>query len=135
MNDIIVKSLKYFLPMLCQTWGVKENGEKDKGGGKKSMEDQNTYNAVMTALNNDKLSKDKLGHLFARQMKVGHHAIKRGRVMRKDMENMDSKRWIGCPLVVPKNAIGVGELVVDYRMLVCSHSRRYHHYLLTTYRI
>ena len=99
------------------------------------MEDQHAHNALMTALNNDKLSKDKLGHLFASQMKVGHHAIKRGRVMCKDMEDMDSKRWIGRPLVVPKNAIGVGELVVDYRMLVCSHSRRYHHYLLTTYRI
>ena len=96
------------------------------------MEYQNTYNAVMTALNNDKLSKDKLGHLFASQMKVGHHAIKRGRVMRKDTKDMDSKRWIGCPLVVTKNAIGLGDLVVEYRMLVRSHSRRSRHYLLTT---
>ena len=56
------------------------------------MEYQNTYNAVMTALNNDKLNKDKLGRLFARQMKVCHRDIKRERAMRKDTEDMDSKR-------------------------------------------
>ena len=54
--------------------------------------------------------------------------------MRKDMKDMDSNRWIQCPLVVPKNTIGVGELFVDYGMLVCSHSRCSHHYFLTTYR-
>ena len=102
MNDIIVKSLKGFLPMLCRTRGVKDNGEKDKGGGRRSLEEQNAYDVVMTTMNNEELNKENLGHLFARQMKVSHREIKRGQVMRKDMEDMDSKQWIWRPLVVPK---------------------------------
>ena len=54
--------------------------------------------------------------------------------MRKDMEYLDSKQWIRRSAVVPKNAIVLGELVVEYGMLVCSHSRRSQHYLLITYR-
>ena len=38
------------------------------------------------------------------------------------------------PFDVSKYAIGVGELVVEKILLVYSHSRRSHHYLLTTYR-
>ena len=134
MNDIIVNSLKYFLQILFQICGVKDNGEKDKVRGRRLLEDQNTYDAVMTALNNDELNKEKLGRLFVCQKKVSHCEIKREGAMRKDMKYMDRKRCIWRPLVVLKNAIGVGKLVLDYGMLMCSHSRRSHHYLLTTYR-
>ena len=56
-NDIIFKPLKDFLPMLCRTRDVKDNGEKEKDGGRQSLEDQNVYNAMMTKLKNDALNK------------------------------------------------------------------------------
>ena len=44
-------------------------------------------------------------------MQVSYRAVKRARGMRKDMEDMDSERWIRRPSVVPKDSIGVGEFV------------------------
>ena len=67
------------------------------------LEDQNAYDAAMTALNNGELNKENIGRLFAFQRKVSHRAINRGWEMRKDIEDMYINRWICLPLVVPKN--------------------------------
>ena len=97
MNSAIVKSLKDFLQFFWCKHGRRKN------------EDQNAYDVVMAALNSEKIMKDKLGRVFARHMKVSHRAIKRGRAMRKNMEDMDKNKWIRRPSAVPKNAIGVGK--------------------------
>ena len=94
---------EHFLQFFCRT-----RGKIETGGGRRSNEDQNACNAVMTALNSDKLPNKKLGQVFARHMKLSHCAIKRGRVMRTKMEDMEKKKWIRRPLAVPPNAIGVG---------------------------
>ena len=77
-------------------------------------EDQNAYDAVMTAVVNCDLSKEKLGRIFAREMGVSRRAVKRGQAMRKEMEDMDSKRWIRRTSRVPKNAIRVGKFAIIY---------------------
>ena len=77
-------------------------------------EDQNAYDAVMTAVVNSDLSKEKLGRIFAREIGVSRRAVKRGQSMRKEMEDMDSKRWIRRTSRVPKNAIGVGKFAIIY---------------------
>ena len=97
LNSAIAKSLKDFLRFF---WIKK---------GRRSNEDQNAYDVVMVALNSDQIMKHKLGRVFARHMQVSRRAIKRGRAMRKSMEDMDKKKWIRRPSVVPKNAIGVGK--------------------------
>ena len=74
----------------------------------------------MTAVMNNDLTMAKLGRAFAREMQVSHRAVTRGRGMRKEMEDMDSKRWIRQPSRVPKNAIGVGEFAN-----LCPHSVLY----------
>ena len=51
MNSIIAKNLKGFLQFFCCT-----RGENDTGGGRRSLEDQNAYDVVMTAMNNNELT-------------------------------------------------------------------------------
>ena len=115
LNSFIATNLKGFLQFFSRP-----RGEKDTGGGRRSNEDQNAYDVVMTAVMNNDLTKAKLGRAFAREMQVSHRAVTRGRGMRKEMEDMDSKRWIRQPSRVPKNAIGVGEFAN-----LCPHSVLY----------
>jgi len=85
-------------------------GEKDKGGGRRNLEDQNAYDAVMAALVSGDLTSQKLGRILSRTLHVSHRQIKRGRAIRQNMEDMDKKQWIRKKSAVPKNAIGQGEL-------------------------
>ena len=101
-------------------------GQGDKGGGRISLKDQNAYDGVMSALNSDELTSAKFGRVLSRTLNVSHRKIKRSRAIRKSMEDMDKKRWIGRSSVVPKNAIGEGEFgnfglsIVFICSLVCT---------------
>ena len=68
LNFFIAKNLKGFLNFF----------RKEKGKGRRLDEDQNAYNAVMIAVVNSDLSKEKLGRILAREMGVNRHAVKRG---------------------------------------------------------
>ncbi len=103
MNALIVKSLRGFLEMFQRV-----------GGGRRSNEDQNAYDSVMAALNNNDLTGAKLGRMLSRTLNVSHRQVKRGRALRDNMEDMDKKRWIRKTSAVPKNAIGEGATVVLY---------------------
>ena len=106
MNKILTNNLKGFLQLFCRP-----RCEEETRGGRRLNEDQNAYDSVMTAMISNDLTRAKLGRMFSRQMQVSYRAVKRARGMRKDMEDMDSERWIRRPSVVPKDSIGVGEFV------------------------
>ena len=74
----------------------------DKGGGRRSLEDQNAYDAVMIALNSANLTTAKFGRLLSCTLNVSHRQMKRGRAIRKSMEDMDKKRWIRWSSAVSK---------------------------------
>lgn len=104
MNEAIVKALRGFLGMFSR-----KGAEGKRDGGRRFNEDQNAYDAVMTALNSNELTGAKLGRMLSRMLNVSHRQIKRGRAMRKNMEDMDKARWVRKRSAVPKNAIGEGE--------------------------
>ena len=79
MNSAIVNSLRSFFGLF--------NGRSSR----RSNEDQNSYDAVMAALNNNDLTSAKLGRMLSRTLNVSHRQIKRGRALRKNMEDMDKK--------------------------------------------
>lgn len=63
----------------------------------------------MTAVNGEEFNEEKLGRQLARSLEVTHRVVKRGRAMRKDMEDMDNKRWIRRATAGPKSAIKAGK--------------------------
>ena len=66
----------------------------------------------MAAIMSEDMTREKLGRLFAREMKTSWHAVKRGRGLRKNMEDMDSKQWIRRTTTAPKHTVGIGEIIV-----------------------
>ena len=115
MNSAIVNSLHSFLGLF--------NGRS----GRRSNEDQNAYDAVMAALNNNDLTSAKLGRMLSRTLNVSHRQIKRGRALRQNMEDMDKKRWLRKSSAVPKNAIGEGTYISLLYSLKYYHSPFTHH--------
>ena len=104
LSALIVDGLKGFVGMFHR-----KRGDGDKGGGRRSTEDQNVYDAVMAALASGDLTSAKLGTMLCRKLDISRRQIKRGRAIRKNMEDMDTKRWIRKSSAVPKSAIADGE--------------------------
>ena len=63
INATIVKNLTRFLGMFCR---CRQDG--DKGGGRRTLENQNVYDAVLTALISGDLTKDKFERLVCRTL-------------------------------------------------------------------
>ena len=95
---------------------TRERGDGDKGGGRRKMEDQNAYDAVMASLLTEELDASKLTRMLSRRLGVSHRQIKRGRALRKNMKDMDTKHWVRKSSAVPKNAIGSGEFCCAVNM-------------------
>ena len=94
-------------------------GEEDKGGGRRTIEDQNAYDAAMTALNSNKLTSVRLGRLLTNTLGVSHCQIKRGRDFRKSMEDQN-KGWVRRISTVPKDANKEGEIyAISLFLLEC----------------
>lgn len=104
---LVVNGVREFLGMFQRTRG---NG--DKGGGRRKLEDQNAYDAVMASLMSGGLDEAKLGRMLSRKLNVNYRQIKRGRAIRKNMHDMDERRWIRKASAVPKSAIGEGKLFI-----------------------
>ena len=81
-----------------------------KGGGRQSLENQNVYDAMMAAINTKGLTFDNLGRMLLRSLNVSRRQIKRGRAVRKKMEDMDKNNWVWRSFTVPKNAIQEGKI-------------------------
>ena len=84
--------------------------KEDKGGGQRSIEDQNAHTAVMTTLNSNELVTIRLGRLIACTVSVSHHEIKRRRVFWKNMEDLDKVRYMRKASTVPSNATQEGKI-------------------------
>ena len=67
LNAHIVDGLRDFLGMFWRT-----HGQGDKVGGRISLEDQNVYDMVMTALNSGNLTTFKFGILISRTLNMSH---------------------------------------------------------------
>ena len=52
------------------------------------------FDAIMAAINTKELTSAKLGRMLSRSLNVSQRKIKRGRAIRKEMEDMDKKNWI-----------------------------------------
>lgn len=96
LNSAIVKSLRGFVKMFSSR------------AGRRSNEDQNAYDAVMAALNNDDLTGAKLGCMLSRTLGASRRQLKKARELRAAMEDKDKARWVRKESAVPKNAIGEG---------------------------
>ena len=96
--------IKSFMSMFHRS-----RNDDNKGGGRRTLEDQNAYDAIMTAINSKELTTARLGRLLTRTLGVSHRQIKRGRAFRKSMEDMDKARWIRRPSTVPLNAVKEGK--------------------------
>jgi len=105
LQSLVMGGLRDFFAMFHRP-----RSEDNKGGGRRSLEDQNAYDAILTALNSNYLTSAKLGRMLTRTLNVSHRQIKRGRAFRKDMEDMDRARWICWTSSVPKNTIKEGKL-------------------------
>ena len=79
--------VKHFLAMFQRT-----RGEGDKGGGRRSLEDQNAYGTVMAVLVSGDLDSANFGRLLSCTLNISHWQIKRGRSIRWNMEDMDKTR-------------------------------------------
>ena len=99
-----MNSLKDFLGMFAR-----ERGDGNKGGGRRKMEDHNAYDAVMASLLSEELDAAKLTRMLSHKLGVSRRQIKRGRALRKNLKDMDTKHWVRKSSAVPKNAIGSGE--------------------------
>ena len=77
INATIVKNLTRFLRMFrcCHQDG-------DKGGGRRTLENQNVYNAVISALISGDLTKDKLERLVYRTLQLSRRQVRKSRAMR-----------------------------------------------------
>ena len=106
LNAMIVDSLKKFLGLFQR-----------KGGGRRTNEDQNAYDAIMAALNSDELNAAKLGRLLSRTLNVSRKQLRRGRLIRKSLEDNDRKGWIRQSSTVPKSAIGEGKKNVTLKFV------------------
>ena len=62
----------------------------------------------MVAINTKEFATAKLGRMLSRSLNVSRRQIKRGRAIRKEMEDLDTKNWVRCSSTVPKSAIQEG---------------------------
>ena len=92
-------------------------GENDRGGGRRTLEDQNVYDAIMAAINTKELTTAKLGSMLSQELNISRRQMKRGRALREEMEDKDKKNWVRRCSTVPKNAIQDGELNLILMML------------------
>ena len=104
LSALIVAGLKGFVGMFRR-----QRGDGDRGGGRRSDEDQNAYDSVLAALVSGKLNSAKLGTMLSRKLDISRRQIRRGRARRKNMEDMDNKHWVRKSSAVPKSAIGEGK--------------------------
>ena len=74
LSSFIVEGVKDFLGMFRRNQGI-----DDKGGGRRSLEDQNAYDAVMASIMSGDLNSEKLGRMLSRTLLVSHRQIKKGR--------------------------------------------------------
>ena len=105
LNSVLMDGLRNFLGMFHRP-----RGEGDKGGGRRTLEDQNVYDAIMAAINTKELTTAKLGSMLSRELGISRRQMKRGRALREDMEDKDKKNWVRRSSTVPKNAIKLGEI-------------------------
>ena len=96
LNSVIVRNLKSFLAMF-------------KGPGRRTNENQNAVDAVMTAVSGGGVSSGKLARQLAKQLEVSYRMIKRGEAARASMVDKDDKNWIRVRSKVPSSAIRTGE--------------------------
>ena len=102
LHLIVMDGLRNFLGMF--------QSSSSKGGGRQSLENQNVYDAIMATINTKELTSAKLSRMLSRSLNVSRRQIKRGRAIRKDMEDMDKKNWVRRSSTVPKNAIQEGTI-------------------------
>ena len=105
LSALVIDGVRDFLGMFRRTRGFGE-----KGGGRRKLEDQNAYDAVVSALVSGDLTAARLQRLLSEKMKVSHRQVRRSWALWKNMDDMDSKRWVRKPSAVPKNALRKGEL-------------------------
>ena len=106
LNVMVMSGLREFLGMFRST--------SSKGGGRRTLEDQNVFDAIMAAINTKELTSAKLGRMLSRSLNVSRRQIKRGRLIRADLEDMDKKNWVRRASTVPKNAIKDGKDQNDF---------------------
>ena len=73
LQSLVMGGIKHFFAMFHRP-----RNKEDKGGGRRSIEDQNAYDVVMTALNSNELTSARLGRLLTRTLSVPHCQIKKG---------------------------------------------------------
>ena len=105
LNGMVMDGLGDFLGMFCST--------SSKGGGRRTLEDQNVFDAIMAAINTKGFTAAKLGRMPSRSLNVSHRQIKRGRAIRSDLEDKDKKNWVQRASTVPKSAIKDGKDQID----------------------
>ena len=101
LHLLVMDGLRNFLGMFHSRRG-------GKGGGRRSLEDQNVFDAIMAAINTKEFATAKLGRMLSRSLNVSRRQIKRGRAIRKEMEDLDTKNWVRRSSTVPKSAIQEG---------------------------
>ena len=104
LQVLVMDGMKGFFAMFHRN-----RGEEDKGGGRRTIEDQNAYDAVMAAINSNELTSARLGRMLTNTLGVSHRQIKRGRALRKSMEDHD-KGWVRRTSAAPKNAVKEGKI-------------------------
>ena len=105
LNGMVMDGLRDFLGMFRST--------SSKGGGRRTLEDQNVFDAIMAAINTKEFTAAKLGRMLSRSLNVSHRQIKRGRAIRSDLEDKDKKNWVQRASTVPKSAIKDGKGQID----------------------
>ena len=68
------------------------HSKDSKGCGRRCLENQNAYDAVMTTINSNNLTSTKLGRTITCTLGVSHRQIKRGGAFQKNMEDTDKTR-------------------------------------------
>lgn len=106
LQGMVMDGLKNFLGMF-----------NSGGRGKRSIEDQNIYDAIMAAINTKELTSAKLGRMLSRTLKVSRRQIKRGRAIRADLEDKDKQNWTRRSSSVPKNAIKEGKIFLYFYII------------------
>ena len=84
-NTVLVQILKDFLGMF-RHW----RRDRDRGGGRFKAEDKNAYDVVMADISGRDMNYDKLERYLSRELQVSYRQVKRGKELRKDLEDMDS---------------------------------------------
>ena len=82
LDSIVVDRLRGFLAML-----------KGKGKGRRKVEDQNAYSAVIAAVSGGEITSEKLERYLAKRIGASYRQVSRGKKVRSDMEDMDNKHW------------------------------------------